>query len=256
MTTLHPSHDDIVIRRAYPDDQAVLARLTSLDSAPPIAGPALVAEQGGELRAALDLERGEIVADPFRPTAHLAETAPHAGEPPRAGSAALAAQPAHPPARGAQTDDAARPPGRLGVHPPRHRGERRGGGRANGARGRLRPPHALSGRGRSAGWSGRGSAGRRSPSPSRPRTGRERLREHQVAADRVVGGRRAPVARDDQDPAGEVRVAARRVAGDRVRPHRHVRRPESPTNGCRACACPRRRTQRARTRRCRGPRCP
>lgn len=73
MTTLHPSHDDIVIRRAYPDDQAVLARLTSLDSAPPIAGPALVAEQGGELRAALDLERGEIVADPFRPTAHLAE---------------------------------------------------------------------------------------------------------------------------------------------------------------------------------------
>jgi hypothetical protein len=73
MSVLHNPHDAITIRRAYPDDQSGLARLASLDSAPRIAGAALVAEEGGELLAAFDLERGAIVADPFRPTGHLAE---------------------------------------------------------------------------------------------------------------------------------------------------------------------------------------
>jgi hypothetical protein len=62
---------EIVIRRAYPDDHAALQRLATLDSAPAPTGAALLAEQGGELRAALDLQRGAVIADPFRPTGHL-----------------------------------------------------------------------------------------------------------------------------------------------------------------------------------------
>jgi hypothetical protein len=64
--------EDIVIRRGYPDDRDALVRLATLDSAPAPAGPVLLAEVGGELRAALDLERETMFADPFRPTAHLA----------------------------------------------------------------------------------------------------------------------------------------------------------------------------------------
>lgn len=66
------SHTDVTIRRAFPDDRAGLARLAALDSAPAPAGPALLAVQDGELRAALDLERHVVIADPFRPTEHLA----------------------------------------------------------------------------------------------------------------------------------------------------------------------------------------
>ncbi len=63
--------EDLTIRRAYSDDRSALARLAALDSARPFAGPALLVEQDGELRAALDLERGAVIADPFHPTAHL-----------------------------------------------------------------------------------------------------------------------------------------------------------------------------------------
>jgi hypothetical protein len=62
----------ITIRVAYADDETVLARLAALDSAeqvPPM--PLLLAEVDGELRAALSLRDGSVVADPFHFTADL-----------------------------------------------------------------------------------------------------------------------------------------------------------------------------------------
>jgi hypothetical protein len=68
-----PEPDDvpITVRFATPDDARDLARLAALDSGSLPAGPALVAEIGGELVAALPLRRGRPLADPFRQTAEL-----------------------------------------------------------------------------------------------------------------------------------------------------------------------------------------
>jgi hypothetical protein len=61
------------IRRAGPADDHVIARVSRLDSALPLAGPKLVAEVDGEIVAAISLENGTRVADPFRPTASIVE---------------------------------------------------------------------------------------------------------------------------------------------------------------------------------------
>ena len=62
----------ITIRPAYADDQTALARLAVLDSAAGVpAAPLLLAEVDGELRAALSLADGSVIADPFFPTLHL-----------------------------------------------------------------------------------------------------------------------------------------------------------------------------------------
>ena len=61
----------VELRPACPDDQRALVRLAELDSARVPAGRLLVAESGGTLRAALSLDTGEVIADPFEPTAHL-----------------------------------------------------------------------------------------------------------------------------------------------------------------------------------------
>jgi hypothetical protein len=73
MTSLPHTHHlaGVVLRAARPDDALALDRLASLDSRRAPGGPALLAEENGELRAALYLERGDAVADPFTPTAHL-----------------------------------------------------------------------------------------------------------------------------------------------------------------------------------------
>jgi hypothetical protein len=64
--------ETFTIRMAVPADAAGLRRLAQLDSAPvPDPVPMLVAEVGGELRAALPLEGGRAIADPFRRTADL-----------------------------------------------------------------------------------------------------------------------------------------------------------------------------------------
>jgi hypothetical protein len=64
--------DEITIRPAYGDDQLALFRLAALDSATAVPPPPLVlAEAGGELRAALSLADGTVIADPFHPTAAL-----------------------------------------------------------------------------------------------------------------------------------------------------------------------------------------
>jgi hypothetical protein len=66
-----PQLAGVVLRSARPDDAEALDRLASLDSRRAQRGPALVAEENGALRAAVYLESGDAVADPFTPSAHL-----------------------------------------------------------------------------------------------------------------------------------------------------------------------------------------
>jgi hypothetical protein len=62
---------EITIRHSTEADAAALARLAGLDSAPPPAGPHLLLEEGGVLRAALPLDGGRALADPFHTTGEL-----------------------------------------------------------------------------------------------------------------------------------------------------------------------------------------
>jgi hypothetical protein len=54
-----------------PQLHTALGRLAELDSATPPAQPVVLAEVDGQLRAALALTDGTLVADPFHPTADL-----------------------------------------------------------------------------------------------------------------------------------------------------------------------------------------
>jgi hypothetical protein len=60
------------IRRATQADRTAVERLAALDTARPVGGETLVAEVDGEVRAALPMALGRVIADPFQPTAHLA----------------------------------------------------------------------------------------------------------------------------------------------------------------------------------------
>ncbi len=62
---------EITIRPAYADDDEALVRLATLDSAPVPAGPLLLAEVDGDLRAALATDDGTVIADPFSRTVEL-----------------------------------------------------------------------------------------------------------------------------------------------------------------------------------------
>ena len=66
-------HSPVTLRFGFPDDDRALRRLAALDCALPPALPALVAEVDGELRAALSLVNGHVVADPFHRTAELVD---------------------------------------------------------------------------------------------------------------------------------------------------------------------------------------
>jgi hypothetical protein len=61
----------ITIRPAYADDELALARLAALDSADAPPPPRVIAEVDGELRAALSLRDGSVIADPFFATADV-----------------------------------------------------------------------------------------------------------------------------------------------------------------------------------------
>lgn len=64
--------ETLTIRLAVSADTPALRRLAELDSAPqPEPVPMLVAEVGGELRAALPIGGGPAIADPFQRTAEL-----------------------------------------------------------------------------------------------------------------------------------------------------------------------------------------
>ena len=60
----------ITIRRAHPEEQGVL-RIAALDSALVPVAPLLVAEVDGQVRAALSLDDGKAIADPFHATENL-----------------------------------------------------------------------------------------------------------------------------------------------------------------------------------------
>lgn len=63
--------DTLTIRPARQDDMVALHRLAALDSASPPTGDMLVAEVDGELWAALDIDDGRAIADPFRLSGEL-----------------------------------------------------------------------------------------------------------------------------------------------------------------------------------------
>ena len=65
--------DPIVIRQAREADAGKLDRLAVLDSAQLSSGPFLIAEVGGEAKAAVSIADGHAVADPFFPSAQLVE---------------------------------------------------------------------------------------------------------------------------------------------------------------------------------------
>ena len=58
----------LTIRRATSDDHEVLSDLAGLDSSRPLHGDVLVAESENGPVAALEVESGRAVADPFRHT--------------------------------------------------------------------------------------------------------------------------------------------------------------------------------------------
>ncbi len=65
--------DAITIRHSTERDLADIRRLAALDEAHAPEGDSLLAFVGGELWAAVPLERGEAVADPFHRTAELVD---------------------------------------------------------------------------------------------------------------------------------------------------------------------------------------
>lgn len=65
--------DSLTIRRARAHDALELLELAELDSAAPLAGQVLLAEVDGEPWAAIELDTGRAVADPFRPTAAIVD---------------------------------------------------------------------------------------------------------------------------------------------------------------------------------------
>lgn len=64
-------HATAAFRFAQATDAAELERLARLDSARPLEGPVLVAEMAGKIKAAVSLDTGRHVADPFERTAEL-----------------------------------------------------------------------------------------------------------------------------------------------------------------------------------------
>ena len=63
----------LTIRPADAADAGALFRLAALDSAYPPTGDMLIAEVGAELWAAIDVDTGDTIADPFRPSGDLVD---------------------------------------------------------------------------------------------------------------------------------------------------------------------------------------
>ena len=57
-----------IVRPGTDRDTVALARLAELDSAPPLIGDVLLAEEKGVIVAATSLADGRVIADPFRLT--------------------------------------------------------------------------------------------------------------------------------------------------------------------------------------------
>src|SRR3954466_11306598 len=65
--------NELVLRADRPTDEQALRRLAALDSVRPIKGRALLAEVDGRAIAAIGIDDGKVVADPFEHTAELVE---------------------------------------------------------------------------------------------------------------------------------------------------------------------------------------
>jgi hypothetical protein len=68
-----PMSSAIAIRTATAHDHEVLVRLAALDTAELPSGHVLLGAVDGEVQAAVEVATGRVVADPFRPTADLAD---------------------------------------------------------------------------------------------------------------------------------------------------------------------------------------
>lgn len=66
-------HEPLTIQHTDDSDTPAVWRLAALDDRRPPHGPALLAYVGKELRAALGLRDGQVVADPFHRTDDLVE---------------------------------------------------------------------------------------------------------------------------------------------------------------------------------------
>jgi len=71
INTSHPSNSPIVIRAARDGDRQGLRRLAERDSSRVPEGELFVAEVDGEIRAAIAIASGAVIADPFHRTVHL-----------------------------------------------------------------------------------------------------------------------------------------------------------------------------------------
>jgi hypothetical protein len=68
-----PLMTSFVLRPATPVDAEDLRRLAALDSAEPLEGDVVVAYAAGDIRAAVAVDSGRAVADPFYPSAELVQ---------------------------------------------------------------------------------------------------------------------------------------------------------------------------------------
>jgi hypothetical protein len=66
-----PTSADVVIRYARPDEADAVASLAQLDSRRAPRGDVIVADVQGELWAAVSIDDGDGVANPFRPSGEL-----------------------------------------------------------------------------------------------------------------------------------------------------------------------------------------
>lgn len=64
-TSLSSARPAAEVRSAHPDEAGTIRRLAQLDSAPDLAGEILVATVDADVVAALSLEDGRVVANPF-----------------------------------------------------------------------------------------------------------------------------------------------------------------------------------------------
>jgi hypothetical protein len=63
----------LTIRQADAHDGYAIHRLAAMDSAHAPSGEVIVAEVGGELWAAVEVDTGAAIADPFRPSGELVD---------------------------------------------------------------------------------------------------------------------------------------------------------------------------------------
>jgi hypothetical protein len=66
-------NDPLIILHSHPSDMPAVWRLAALDDRRAPHAPALLAYVGTELRAALGLRDGQVVADPFHRTDDIVE---------------------------------------------------------------------------------------------------------------------------------------------------------------------------------------